>query len=231
LPFFYCPAVNTSGTAFELDEQTSRHCIQVLRMQPGAQINLTDGRGLLATAVITHVSKKQCTVSVTGTEIHPAAEQKNIMAISLLKNTGRFEWFLEKAAELGITEIVPLVCTRTEKQQFRLDRMLQILISAMLQSRQVHLVQLHAPNAFSNALVLHAQAKKFMAHCYPNLPKENLAAVLSGETKDRMVFIGPEGDFTPQEVEMAIAEDFIPVSLGSNRNGGYNGSGAAGDKG
>ncbi len=133
-------------------------------MQPGEQLNLTNGKGLLATAVITHTGKKSCTVSVTASETTPPPERHTTIAISLLKNTGRFEWFLEKAAELGISEIIPLQCRRTEKQQFRHDRMLQILTSAMLQSRQTYLVQLHEPMRFEAAI--QQEAPGFIAHCY-----------------------------------------------------------------
>jgi 16S rRNA (uracil1498-N3)-methyltransferase len=217
LPFFYCAEINTSGSVFDLDEATARHCVQVLRMQPGNEMHLTDGKGLMATAVIRSAAKKSCGVSILSHEQQPAPKRKTTIAISLLKNTSRFEWFLEKAAELGITEIIPLACTRTEKQQFRFDRMQQILVSAMLQSRQTHLLKLNAVTSFNDALSIYAGAKKFIAHCYDTENKLMLTDALSTQQADTFILIGPEGDFTPTEVEMATTQNFMPVSLGNNR--------------
>lgn len=215
LPFFYHPEIDTSGTLFELDEATARHITQVLRMKTGEQLNLTNGKGLLATAVIRSVGKKACAVSVVSVEEHPAPAQKKIIAISLLKNAGRFEWFLEKAVELGITHIIPLQCKRTEKQHFRTERMQQILISAMLQSQQTYLTQLHGVTAFADALKLFPSSKKYMAHCYET-EKQHFAEAAKN-AHDKIIFIGPEGDFTEQEVETAVAEGYVPVSLGNTR--------------
>lgn len=217
IPFFYCPVIDTGGTPFELDEQTARHCTQVLRMKTGEPLHLTNGKGLLATAIIHHIAKKTCSVSVTGSEQQSAPAQQKIIAISLLKNTGRFEWFLEKAAELGITEIIPLLCRRTEKQQFRFDRMQQILVSAMLQSKQTHLAILHQPVTFSNVLAMHPNAQRYIAHCYTDERKINFAAAGTQKEKDQMIFIGPEGDFTEEEIEIATARQIIAVSLGNTR--------------
>lgn len=216
LPFFYCPVITTGGAVFELDEATSRHCTQVLRMKVDEQLNLTDGKGLLATAVIRSIAKKSSSVSVVSFEEHAAPVEKKIIAISLLKNAGRFEWFLEKAAELGITGIVPLQCKRTEKQHFRVERMQQILVSAMLQSQQTHLTQLHAVTVFNEALKLFPEAKKCIAHCYET-EKQSFAEAIKNVEGDKMIFIGPEGDFTEQEVEAAVSESFAPVSLGTTR--------------
>jgi 16S rRNA (uracil1498-N3)-methyltransferase len=217
LPFFYSPEINTTGIAFELDEATARHCVQVLRMKPGEQLHLTNGKGLLAKAVIHVTGKKTCSVQVHRSETAPPPECKNIIAISLLKNTGRFEWFLEKAGELGITEIIPLQCKRTEKQQFRYDRMQQILVSAMLQSKQTHLTQLHPPVTYNNALAMHREAQRYIAHCYPDERKKIFDVTGHQKAKTQVIFIGPEGDFTEQEIEMAMEMNIMPVSLGNTR--------------
>lgn len=214
LPFFYNADITTAPEAFDLDEATARHCVQVLRMQPGEQLNLTNGKGLLATAVITHTGKRTCTVSITASGTRAEPKLHTTIAISLLKNTGRFEWFLEKAAELGISEIIPLQCRRTEKQQFRHDRMQQILVSAMLQSRQTHLVQLHPPTRFEEAVK--QQEHAFIAHCY-NSEKKELNLALNASQIKRTIFIGPEGDFTEEEIAAALALNYTPVSLGATR--------------
>src|SRR6185436_394514 len=134
IPFFYIPSFNDGDESFILEEDTSRHIVQVLRMKPGDKLNLTDGKGNLLHCEITDDHKKHCAVKVTNKSKTPQPQRKTTIAISLLKNSSRFEWFAEKATEMGITEIVPLICQRTEKQKFRKERVESICISAMLQS-------------------------------------------------------------------------------------------------
>src|SRR6187455_2911945 len=153
LPFFYINEYNTAQKEIGLDEDTSRHVVQVLRMKEGEKLNLTDGKGNLITAEIIDDHKKHCAVKVQATSHGPRAAGKITIAISLLKNTNRFEWFLEKATEIGVSEIIPLICERTEKQKFRFDRMQGICISAMLQSQQVWLPVLHEPIGFEDLMM------------------------------------------------------------------------------
>ena len=144
LPFFYKEDLIASTTDVVLDEATSKHIVQVLRMQNGEQLQLTDGKGNLFTCKITDNNRKQCTVAIA--QKSTIANYKSIViGISLLKNTTRFEWFLEKATELGVTEIIPLICERTEKTKFKIERLQSILVSAMLQSQQCWLPILHQP--------------------------------------------------------------------------------------
>ena len=141
---------------------------------------------------------------------------KITIAISLLKNTNRFEWFLEKATEIGVSEIIPLICERTEKQKFRYDRMKGICISAMLQSQQTWLPILHEPKQFNHlAIEQFGTQQKFIAHCNEASGKKNLSTFqpLNHST----ILIGPEGDFTKQEIELALQNGFTPVSLGETR--------------
>jgi 16S rRNA (uracil1498-N3)-methyltransferase len=118
LPFFYIESYDASDKTIVLDEDTSRHVVSVLRMQDGEKLNLTDGKGSLITAEIKDAHKKHCTVEVTASSIQYPVSKKVTIAISLVKNTSRFEWFLEKATEIGVSEIIPLICERTEKQNF-----------------------------------------------------------------------------------------------------------------
>src|SRR5205085_8891580 len=148
LPYFYEPEIAQGTTAFTLSEDTSKHCIKVLRMEKGDQLNLTDGKGNLLTATIFSADKKATEVNITTSIFTPRQGRKISMAISLLKNTGRFEWFLEKATEIGVSEIIPLICHRTERQHFRYDRMNNVLIAAMLQSQQAWLPELHEPRNY-----------------------------------------------------------------------------------
>jgi len=148
LPFFYISDYDSSKKEIGLDEDTSRHIIQVLRMKKGELLNLTDGRGNIFTTSIIDDHKKHCIVNVQDTRYKAQETRKVSIAISLLKNANRFEWFLEKATEIGVKEIIPLICERTEKEKFRDDRLQSILVSAMLQSQQCWLPVLHKPIAF-----------------------------------------------------------------------------------
>jgi 16S rRNA (uracil1498-N3)-methyltransferase len=142
LPFFFIDQFAESGSTLTLNEETSRHIVSVLRMKRGEQVHLTDGKGNLLTVEIEDDHKKRCEVIVKSVNVQPQDSRTVTIAISLLKNASRFEWFLEKATEIGVTEIVPLLCDRTERQHFRKNRMEGVLISAMLQSRQCWLPML-----------------------------------------------------------------------------------------
>jgi 16S rRNA (uracil1498-N3)-methyltransferase len=212
LPYFYEPEITTGTTAFTLSEETSKHCIKVLRMQVGEQMHLTDGKGNLFTATILSPDKKSTEVNIVETKITEKQQRNVSIAISLLKNTSRFEWFLEKATEVGVSEIIPLICDRTERQHFRYDRMNNVLIAAMLQSQQTWLPQLHEPRPFEEVLVTASQ--KFIAHCEPQ-QKQELKSFSIAENV--LMLIGPEGDFSPEEIESALRNNFHPVSLGQTR--------------
>lgn len=213
LPLFF--ASNLQQDDFILDEDSSKHIIGVLRKEAGEQVQLTDGKGTRITASITDPHRKRCAVRVIARVMEPQAKPQVSIAISLVKNPSRFEWFLEKATELGVGEIIPLLCARTEKEKFRADRLDGILNSAMLQSQQVWKPRLHEPLAFQKVLSCSAE-EKFIAHCEEGNKKE-LGAYLQNTTGSRIILIGPEGDFTPQEIDEAIAAGFIAVSLGNTR--------------
>ncbi len=214
LPFFY--SNNYSGQKqLTLDEDTSRHVVQVLRMKEGEQLNLTDGKGKLLTCEIKEAGKKSCFVEVTATSNQQPAARNIIIGISLLKNTNRFEWFLEKATEIGISEIIPLICERTEKEKFRHDRMNAICISAMLQSQQCFLPVLHEPAEFDKVVSQISPVHKFIAHCDESSTKNNLSTLQP--VNPSAILIGPEGDFTRKEIELALQNGYQPVSLGETR--------------
>jgi 16S rRNA (uracil1498-N3)-methyltransferase len=173
---------------------------------------LTNGKGLSAQAKITAVSKKQLTVQLHDFIEHSPVQRKLMIGISLLKNAARFEWMLEKVTEIGITDIFPLRCERTEKQHYKKDRFEQIIVSACLQSQQFHFPILHEPISLNELMGKQLPNDKFIAHCM-----EGEKSILSHTDKDAMLLIGPEGDFTLHEIEAAVAKQFIPVSLGSTR--------------
>ena len=214
LPFFYESTVAASSSLFELSEETSKHCIQVLRMRAGERIQLTNGTGGLYTASIAHEDKKHCTVNIESAKQYAAPEKKTTIAVSLLKNASRFEWFLEKATEIGVTEIIPLICNRTEHTRFRFDRMQQILISAMLQSQQSWLPVLHEPIKLQTLFQGNAATQKLIAHCEEDTKTPIQSISL---TDSVLMLIGPEGDFTPEEIKLAISHNYQPISLGNTR--------------
>lgn len=217
LPFFYTGNYSPSSSIITLDEETSRHAVQVLRMKRGEHLHLTDGKGALLTCEITDEHKKHAQVSVLSSIEHPRPQRLVTVAISLLKNTSRFEWFLEKATEMGVAAIIPLICERTEKEKFRTDRLQGICISAMLQSQQTWLPDLHEPVHFGD---IHkwkiSNGNNFIAHCIPG-EKKTLQQYSITTPANYLICIGPEGDFTPDEITMALQQEFKPVSLGETR--------------
>ena len=215
LPFFYKEDLDSLAGAVLLDEDTSKHIVQVLRMQNKAQLQLTNGRGDLFTAEITDSNRKKCVVRILKIDHLKRSTNNTTLAISLIKNNHRFEWFLEKATEIGVFQIVPLVCERTEKTAFKFDRMKNILISAMLQSQQSWLPILLEPIKLAGFVNQVGPINKYIAHC------ENSEAKIQLHTcqpfTDSVILIGPEGDFTIDEITIALQNNFIPVALGNTR--------------
>ena len=213
LPFFYVDAGLTEGALIVPEEDRAKHIIQVLRMREGDRLILTDGRGHSSECTILSATRRSCTLRAGSITVTPKRSHPVSLAISLLKNASRFEWFLEKAAELGVSRIVPLLCDRTERQQFRKDRAQSILVSAMQQSRQSWLTGLEDPADLLSFITRPFPGRRYLAHCMEGakvpLRKEG------GESS--LVLIGPEGDFTPEEISAALHQGFKPVSLGETR--------------
>jgi len=216
LPFFYIEQTDGSGIV-QLNEETSKHVVQVLRMKTDEQLRLTDGKGNLFTCTIIDDHRKKCVVKIIDTHHTPVPAKKITIAISLLKNNTRLEWFLEKATEIGVSAIIPIICTRTEKQHFRAERMKGILVSAMLQSQQTWLPELPEPVKFNTFIESALQSRKFIAHCEDEANKTELISKIDEEVSSQLMLIGPEGDFTKEEIEGALKLGFIPVSLGNTR--------------
>ncbi len=214
VPYFYEPLIATGTKQFTLSEVSSKHCVQVLRMDIGEQIDITNGKGGLFHATIQVAHKKNAVVSITTSTQTDPPKQKLQLGISLLKNAVRLEWLIEKATEIGVTSITPLVCERTIHERFKTERMQQIIQSAMIQSQQNWLPVLSEPMPFQQFIAKHSAAQKLIAHCEP-LDKISIQSI---ETRDDLLLlIGPEGDFAPKEIEAAIANDFTPIDLGPTR--------------
>lgn len=216
LPYFFIDSLYAEMRNIELDEDTSRHIIQVLRMQEREKIKLTDGKGNSAESIIITTHKKHATVQVTAFETAPPEFSRLTIAISLVKNASRFEWFLEKATELGVAEIIPLLCERTERQKFRHDRMMGICKSAMLQSMQIWLPVLSEPLHFNEMISNARHQQKMIAHCVKDA-KIEFSSLYNPSLESHIILIGPEGDFTEKEIVKAKECSFVPVSLGPTR--------------
>jgi 16S rRNA (uracil1498-N3)-methyltransferase len=216
LPFFYKEDLIATTTDVLLDEATSKHIVQVLRMQNGEQLQLTNGKGVSFTAEITDNNRKKCSVKILRTTNSKPQTPNICIATSPVKNNTRFEWFLEKATEIGVSEIIPLICTRTEKTAFKFERMKSILVSAMLQSQQCWLPVLHEPVKFDKLVQSSAQQQKFIAHCIDDA-KRDLSDLNNEGLSSKIILIGPEGDFTSDEIELALQNNFSAVSLGETR--------------
>lgn len=217
MDLFYIEPALAGNDHIQLSEETSRHVVAVLRMRSGDRLQLADGNGNLLTAEINEAHKKHCTVNVLERQFFQRNTRELILAVSLLKNTSRFEWMLEKVTEIGITRIVPLFCARTEKQQFRFDRMKNILESAMMQSNQYWLPGLDHPTPVSAFIDgIEATTKILVAHCMEG-DKVPLHQALSDPADSTLIMIGPEGDFTTEEVQQVKQHGGRAVSLGDTR--------------
>ena len=212
LPYFFQSSLNNQQQII-LNEETSKHCVRVLRMKEGEQLQLTSGVGDLYTVEIIDANKNACVVNKLDYAFTGKNNRQTTIAISPLKNINRFEWFLEKATELGISTILPIICKRTERQHFKFDRMQNILIAAMLQSQQCYLPQLLEPIVVNDFIKQANQQTKLIAHCLEE-EKKLIKDFISDEI---LMMIGPEGDFTPDEIELALEHHFIPISLGNTR--------------
>ncbi len=214
LQLFYLNDIPAAGTSAELPADTARHLTTVLRMREGDKLALTNAKGVLAEAEIISTSKKSCSVQIISSITLDAPKKKIILGISVLKNAGRFEWMLEKVTEIGATTIVPLICERTERQHFRIERMQSIVLSAMLQSQQTWLPEIVGPLSFENVINRYHSDFKLIAHC---LPGEKTDILSFSALQNAIILIGPEGDFTIEEIDFALGNNFTAVSLGNKR--------------
>lgn len=211
---FYTPDLNEN--LYHLNEIESKHCIRVLRLNINDSIQLIDGKGGFYTAKIVDPNPKKCQVEITEKKL--AFGKKNHylhIAIAPTKNMDRFEWFLEKATEIGIDEITPLLCEHSERKILKSDRLEKIIISAIKQSIKAYKPKLNELIPFEEFIKSESTAKKFIAHCEENKKTLLQEAYTSGQ--NAIILIGPEGDFSTAEIELAKENDFLEISLGESR--------------
>lgn len=215
LPLFYQAHFDEKLGHCSLDEDTSRHLVQVLRMREGDRFRLTQGLGTDAQMILRTAHKKNSVAEIEMVRTVPSPARRTAMAVAPLKNNSRYEWLLEKLTELGMGDIYPVITQRTEKQQLREERLRNILVSAMIQSQQCWLPRLHTPISFAALLKeLSNFDQKLIAHCMEG-PKEKIQ--VAGEAASCILLIGPEGDFTAAELQSALEAGCRPVHLGETR--------------
>lgn len=215
MQIFYAPGIN--GDSYILDENESKHCIRVLRMARGTAVRLIDGKGNLYEGLISDPDPKKCLITISGViNNFEKRDYRLNLAISPLKNPERFEWFIEKSVEIGVDEITPLICKNTEKKSIKRERIENIIISAMKQSLKALRPVLNEPVNFETFIELESDANRMIAHCRDNIKRSSVPDVCS-KGENAVIMIGPEGDFSEEEIESAIKKGFISVHLGTSR--------------
>lgn len=198
-----------------LSAEESKHATKVLRKKEGDILNFTDGKGNLYKAEITIADTRKCRLTILSSEQKEKQHNYHLhIAIAPTKHMDRFEWFLEKATEIGIDEITPIICSRSERKIIKKERGSRILLSAMKQSLKYHLPKLNEAVSLTNFLKKKIDGKKYIAHC-ENGEKKDLKTI--NKTEKTIILIGPEGDFSPKEIELALENQFKAVNLATNR--------------
>jgi len=211
---FYAPNIEMPN--FTFDGQESKHIAKVLRLKVADKLYLTDGKGYFYEAEISEISNKTCSVNILKKELQNKHNYYLHVAIAPTKSNDRFEWFLEKATEIGIDEITPLLCKNSERKKIKLERFQKVIESAMKQSHKAYHPKLNDLTDIREFLEQDLDYdKKLMAHCY-DAEKFSLKQSVS-EKQTVLIMIGPEGDFTLEEVEQAKAKNILPLSLGTYR--------------
>ena len=211
---FYTP--DLKNETYRLSEEESKHCVRVLRLTEGDTLYLVDGKGLFCEAIITTAHPKACELRIRDRKVNYGERNFHLtMAVAPTKNIDRYEWFLEKATEIGIDRIIPLQSRYSERKEIKHERLEKVMVSAIKQSIKAYLPDLNPILTFQQFIKIPFNGQKFIAHCNDG------AKILLGDalTKgaDVLIAIGPEGDFSTEEVEAAIGDGFIPISLGDAR--------------
>ncbi|MDX1333433.1 MAG: 16S rRNA (uracil(1498)-N(3))-methyltransferase [Robiginitalea sp.] len=213
--YFYHPRLDTSVTQFSFPPEESRHIVKVLRKKEGDLLNITNGKGYVFEAKITMADPSRCTAQVRDSRKSIPPRSELHLAVAPTKKGDRFQWFLEKATEIGVTEVTPLLCQRSERRKLSTDRLKRTMQEAMKQSLRTYLPRLNDPVPFEDFLEQEHPGLRFIAHCEKD-EKVDLKRRVAAD-KDVLILIGPEGDFTRSEIDAAYERGFLPVSLGESR--------------
>ncbi len=215
MQLFYNPSLDNSCKQFYFTAEESKHIVKVLRKKEGDILHITNGKGYLYEAEIITADIKKCKAELISKEKTIPQSYSLHLAVAPTKMNDRFEWFLEKATEIGVNEITPILCERSERKIIKPERLERVVQSAMKQSLQTHLPKLNPLVSLNEFLQQPREGLKFMAHC-EETEKVELKRRLQAD-KDVIILIGPEGDFSTDEIKLAYENGFVPVSLGRNR--------------
>lgn len=215
MQLFYNPDLDELTTQISFTKDESRHIVKVLRKSSGDQLQITNGKGWLFTAEIKVADLKNCTAMILSKTFEPTRNYKVHLAVAPTKMNDRYEWFLEKATEIGVDIITPIICDHSERKNIKNDRFEKILQSAMKQSLHYYMPELQESISFTDFVSQPFKGQKFIAHC-EETERTSLKNALEPNA-DVLILIGPEGDFSSAEIKIAIASGFKPVTLGYTR--------------
>jgi len=212
---FYVP--NAKGNRIELPESETKHALQVLRLKEESEVVLIDGKGGYYIGTIEEIGKKKCNVKILEKKENYGKRPNHLhIAIAPTKSSERFEWFIEKAIEIGIEEITPIITSRSERRKINTNRLNRIIISAVKQSYKAFLPKLNPIINYNDFISQNYNSDKYIAHCEINGRRIPISD-LDFSNSDKLFLIGPEGDFTNQEIQMALKSNFSEISLGRER--------------
>ncbi len=215
MQLFYNHTLTKSSSEIKFSREESKHIAKVLRKKEGDILYITNGKGILFTAKITFSNPSQCHAVIDSHETQPRKSYSLHLAVAPTKMNDRYEWFLEKATEIGIDQITPIICDHSERKVVKEERFERILQSAMKQSLQCYLPQLNPAISFSDFIAQKNDDQLLIAHC-EETKKQSLKDVVQPKT-NATILIGPEGDFSTKEIELALSSGFVPVTLGETR--------------
>lgn len=215
MQLFYNPNITETTTDFTFDKEESKHIVKVLRKSVGDTLHITNGEGWLFNAEVTIPDIKKCMVKIVSKTLQPKRNFSLHLAVAPTKMNDRYEWFLEKATEIGIDTITPIICDHSERKVIKAERFEKILQSATKQSLNCYMPKLNDAIAFKDFINKDFNGNLFIAHC-EETDRKSLKNQLKPKT-DITILIGPEGDFSVKEIETAINNNFIPVTLGETR--------------
>ncbi len=216
MQLFYNPDLDKNTTQITFGKVESRHIVKVLRKKEGDKIHITNGKGTLFISQINIANDKKCLASIFNTDDKKKSRDYYLhIAIAPTKNNDRLEWFLEKATEIGIDEITPIICDNSERKVIKPERLKKIVVVAMKQSLQYHLPKINESISYAEFTSKKQESVKLIAHCEES-EKQSLKDTLKPK-QDVLILIGPEGDFSSKEIELAKQFGFTPITLGENR--------------
>lgn len=215
MQLFYNLELTETSVQITFSKDDSKHIVKVLRKTVGDDLHITNGNGWLFVAIIKIADIKNCVATIISKRLEPSRNYKVHLAVAPTKMNDRYEWFLEKATEIGVDVITPIICDHSERKVIKSDRFEKILQAAMKQSLHYYLPELREPISFNHFINQPFEGQKFIAHC-EETDRVSLKNALQSHT-DVLILIGPEGDFSPNEIKAAIASGFKPVSLGNTR--------------